>query len=161
MRVLLHPISRTKRWTSQLSDQLVHVNGQLYVEPQAVLTSMLQALHVVRGVLQEVRGGREDRSCLGLLRRRERRGVLEPGLLRFDPLLEAHPCAHQTSTTRQDGHVYVVENHPMLRALLREAARSCINPNMWFMESSWPRGMISNAASHRRLFLPAHQPNRR
>ena len=57
--------------------------------------------------------------------------------------------------------MYVLETNPLLRPLLREAARSCINPNMWWMESSWSRGMISNAASHRRLFLPAHQPNRR
>lgn len=55
MRVLLHPISRTRRWTGQLNPYLVHVNGQLFVEPQAVLTSMLRALHVVRGVLEEVR----------------------------------------------------------------------------------------------------------
>ncbi|KAI8463912.1 MAG: ribosomal protein S2, flavodoxin-like domain-containing protein [Monoraphidium minutum] len=113
MRVLLHPISRTRRWTGQLSPHLVHVNGQLFVEPHAVLSSMLRALHVIRGVLEE------------------------------------------------DGHVYIVETSPLLRPLLREAARSCVNPNMWFMENSWPRGLITNAASHRRLFLPSHQPNRR
>lgn len=55
----------------------------------------------------------------------------------------------------------MVETNPLLRPLLREAARSCINPNLWFMETTWSRGMISNHASHRRLFLPAHQPNRR
>jgi hypothetical protein len=55
MRVLLQPVSRTRGWTGQLSPHLVHVNGQLFVEPQAVLTSMLRALHVMRSVLQEVR----------------------------------------------------------------------------------------------------------
>jgi hypothetical protein len=63
MRVLLHPISRTKRWTGQLAEQLVHVNGQLLMQPQAVLTSTLRALHVVRGVLEDV-------SHLGRSRRR-------------------------------------------------------------------------------------------
>jgi hypothetical protein len=57
--------------------------------------------------------------------------------------------------------VYVVENHPLLRSLLREAARACVNPNVWFMDTPWARGTLTNAASHRRLFLPAHQPNRR
>lgn len=113
MRVLLHPISRSRRWTGQLSEKLVHVNGQLLVEPEAVLTSVVRAMHVVQGVLQE------------------------------------------------DGHVYVVETNPLLRPLLREAARSCVNPNVWFKETTWSRGMLSNHASHRRLFLPAHQPNRR
>ena len=55
MRVLLHPISRSRRWTGQLNDQLVSVNGQLFAEPSAVLTSTLRALHVVRDVLKEVR----------------------------------------------------------------------------------------------------------
>jgi hypothetical protein len=34
------------------------VNDQLLVQPQAVLLSMVRALHVIRGVLQEV-GGRD------------------------------------------------------------------------------------------------------
>jgi hypothetical protein len=34
---------------------LLQVNDQLLVQPQAVLLSMVRALHVVRGVLQEVR----------------------------------------------------------------------------------------------------------
>jgi hypothetical protein len=70
------------------------------------------------------------------------------------------PCAPPPAPSK-DGHIYVVETNPLLRPLLREAARACINPNMWWMESTWSRGMITNAASHRRLFLPAHQPNRR
>lgn len=62
---------------------------------------------------------------------------------------------------REGGHVYVVENNALLRPLLREAARSCLNPNVWWMESSWKPGTITNAKSHRRLFRPEHQPNRR
>jgi hypothetical protein len=36
---------------------LLQVNDQLLVQPQAVLLSVVRALHVIRGVLQEVRGG--------------------------------------------------------------------------------------------------------
>jgi hypothetical protein len=94
------------------------------------------------------------------------------GRLRASLVAEIHACPPPNrpspqpdfappAPVPQDGHVYVVETNPLLRPLLREAARSCINPNMWFMESSWARGALTNAASHRRLFLPAHQPNRR
>jgi hypothetical protein len=37
-----------------LSLLLLQVNDQLLVQPQAVLLSMVRALHVIRGVLQEV-----------------------------------------------------------------------------------------------------------
>jgi hypothetical protein len=57
--------------------------------------------------------------------------------------------------------VYVVETHPLLRPLLREAANACLNPNVWFKDTVWSPGTITNAGSHRRLFLRKHQPNRR
>lgn len=62
---------------------------------------------------------------------------------------------------REGGHVYVLGNNALLRPLLREAARACLNPNMWWCEAPWKPGAITNAASHRRLFRPEHQPNRR
>jgi hypothetical protein len=42
------------QWNAQLSPYLVAVNEQLLVAPSAVLTSVVRALHVIRGVLQEV-----------------------------------------------------------------------------------------------------------
>lgn len=46
---------RAARWNAQLSPYLLQVNDQLLLQPQAVLLSVVRALHVLRGVLQEVR----------------------------------------------------------------------------------------------------------
>jgi hypothetical protein len=50
---------RTARWNSQLSPYLLQVNDQLLLQPSAVLMSVVRALHVLRGVLQEVSRGSE------------------------------------------------------------------------------------------------------
>jgi ribosomal protein S2 len=61
----------------------------------------------------------------------------------------------------QDGHVYVVGTNRVLAPLVKTAAASCLNPNMWFSASAWSPGTLTNYASSKRLFKEAHQPNRR
>jgi ribosomal protein S2 len=61
----------------------------------------------------------------------------------------------------QNGQVYVVENHQLLRPLVKTAALSCINPNVWFDYRTWSPGTLTNYASAKRLFKESHQPNRR
>jgi ribosomal protein S2 len=61
----------------------------------------------------------------------------------------------------QDGHVYVVGTNRALAPLVKTAAASCLNPNMWFSSSTWSPGTLTNYASSKRLFKEAHQPNRR
>lgn len=113
LQVLLQPMPRSPSWNAQLSPYLMQVNDQLLVQPQAVLLSLVRALHVIRGVLQE------------------------------------------------DGHVYVVGTNRLLSPLVKAAAASCLNPNMWFTSSAWSPGTLTNYASSRRLFKEGHQPNRR
>ncbi|KAF8065752.1 rpsB [Scenedesmus sp. PABB004] len=113
LQVLLHPMPRAPAWNAQLSPYLLQVNEQLLLQPSAVLLSVLRALHVIRGVLQE------------------------------------------------DGHVYVVGTNRLLAPLVQAAARACLNPNVWWYGRTWSPGMLTNYASHRRLFKEAHQPNRR
>lgn len=60
-QVLLHPMPRTASWNGQLSPYLLQVNEQLLLQPSAVLLSVVRALHVLRGVLQEVRSFRSVR----------------------------------------------------------------------------------------------------
>jgi hypothetical protein len=55
LQVLMHPMPRAARWNAQLSPYLLQVNDQLLLQPQAVLLSVVRALHVIRAVLQEVR----------------------------------------------------------------------------------------------------------
>lgn len=45
---------RSARWNQQLSPYLLQVNEQLLLQPSSVLLSVVRALHVLRGVLQEV-----------------------------------------------------------------------------------------------------------
>jgi hypothetical protein len=54
LQVLLHPMPRSARWNQQLSPYLLQVNDQLLLQPSSVLLSVVRALHVLRGVLQEV-----------------------------------------------------------------------------------------------------------
>lgn len=61
----------------------------------------------------------------------------------------------------QNGQVYVVENNQKLQPLVKTAALSCINPNVWFDHRTWSPGTLTNFASSRRLFKESHQPNRR
>lgn len=61
----------------------------------------------------------------------------------------------------QNGQVYVVENNQLLKPLVKTAAQSCINPNVWFDHRTWSPGTLTNYASSRRLFKESHQPNRR
>ncbi len=61
----------------------------------------------------------------------------------------------------QDGHIYVVENNPLLKPLLHHAAACCTNPNLWFYADKWVPGMLTNSHGQRRLFKASHQPNRR
>jgi hypothetical protein len=63
--------------------------------------------------------------------------------------------------TPQNGQVYVVENNQKLQPLVKTAALSCINPNVWFDHRTWSPGTLTNFASSRRLFKESHQPNRR
>jgi hypothetical protein len=58
LQVLMHPMPRAARWNAQLSPYLLQVNDQLLLQPQAVLLSVVRALHVIRAVLQEVRCAR-------------------------------------------------------------------------------------------------------
>lgn len=57
--------------------------------------------------------------------------------------------------------MYIVENNPLLRPILHEAANSCLNPNVWFYQRKWSPGMLTNYKYHKRFFKPGHQPNRR
>jgi len=63
--------------------------------------------------------------------------------------------------TVQNGQVYVVENNNLLRPLVKTAALSCINPNVWFDHRTWSPGTLTNYASSKRLFRESHQPNRK
>jgi len=45
---------KVSSWNNQLSPYMLQVDGQLLMEPSAVLLSMLRALHVIRAVLQAV-----------------------------------------------------------------------------------------------------------
>jgi hypothetical protein len=62
LQVLLHPMPRSARWNQQLSPYLLQVNDQLLLQPSSVLLSVVRALHVLRGVLQEVGGSRAQHS---------------------------------------------------------------------------------------------------
>lgn len=55
----------------------------------------------------------------------------------------------------------MVENNQKLQPLVKTAALSCINPNVWFDHRTWSPGTLTNFASSRRLFKESHQPNRR
>eukprot|EP00877_Chromochloris_zofingiensis_P002623 jgi/Chrzof1/12361/Cz06g31250.t1 len=113
MKVLIQPMGHSALNTGQLSPHMVKVHGQYLIEPEAVLTSLVQALLVIKNVLKE------------------------------------------------GGHVYIVENNPLLRPILHEAANSCLNPNVWFYQRKWSPGMLTNYKYHKRFFKPGHQPNRR
>jgi ribosomal protein S2 len=76
-------------------------------------------------------------------------------------LFRAVPCYAAHLQLLQNGQVYVVENNQLLRPLIKTAALSCINPNVWFDHRTWSPGTLTNYASSRRLFKESHQPNRR
>jgi ribosomal protein S2 len=57
--------------------------------------------------------------------------------------------------------VYVVGAHKPHVPLIKAAARSCINPNVWWQRRAWIPGTLANYRSHAHLFKDAHQPNRR
>lgn len=62
---------------------------------------------------------------------------------------------------QQDGHVYVVNSNPMLKPIVSEAANCCLNANVWFYNSRWVPGTLTNAKTTDRLFKQQHQPNRK
>ncbi|KAG2491129.1 hypothetical protein HYH03_010572 [Edaphochlamys debaryana] len=89
-----------------------------------------------------------------------------PGALFFDPsatlsstLRALHVIQH---TLRSDGHVLVVNSNPALRPLLKEAARLCINSNVWFWHEDWVPGVLNKNAQGglRSVLGDAHQPSR-
>lgn len=53
-QVLIQPMGHSALNTGQLSPHMVKVHGQYLIEPEAVLTSLVQALLVIKNVLKEV-----------------------------------------------------------------------------------------------------------
>lgn len=96
---------------------------------------------------------------------------LSPYLLQVNDQLLLQPSAVLLSVVRalhvlrgvlaENGQVYVVENNNLLRPLVKTAALSCINPNVWFDHRTWSPGTLTNYASSKRLFRESHQPNRK
>jgi hypothetical protein len=79
----------------------------------------------------------------------------------YSPLHHTMVCLLTHHLPAQNGQVYIVENNQLLRPLVKTAALSCINPNVWFDHRTWSPGTLTNYASSKRLFKESHQPNRR
>lgn len=61
---------------------------------------------------------------------------------------------------REDMHILIVNSNSVMKPLMQEAARCCMNPNVWFLHDKWVPGTITNHTNTRALWKPSQQPNR-
>jgi hypothetical protein len=53
LKLLLHPIPRTAKYSGQLAQNLSVVHGQWFIDPEAALRSTIRALYVIKHMLRE------------------------------------------------------------------------------------------------------------
>lgn len=83
--------------------------------------------------------------------------IIDPNMTMMSTMRALHVIK---AVLEQDGHIYVVNSHPLMKPLISETAHCCINPNVWFVHDKWKNGAITNEKLVNFLWQPAHQPNR-